>query len=227
MKTTTNLEQIFIIHADIQIYILLLLSKTKSKVVAIDETRPISLLPRFSKLFEKYFLIHFRRWIKGQGLLPAEKSSFRPGHNMAVRLVAIVDQIGQSLSKNTAAATLFVDFRTTFNQVWFKGLWLKLTRLHCPIYLIAWLRHYLMDSKAYINIKNTTSTVFNLSKGVPHGSCIDPVLFITYHHDILEALSTSNVRRLDSFDPGLCEAKILLFDGHSNRSNLSARLISQ
>jgi hypothetical protein len=31
---------------------------------------------------------------------------------MAVRLVAIIDQIGQSLSINTAAAALFVDFRT-------------------------------------------------------------------------------------------------------------------
>ena len=32
-------------------------------------------------------------------------------------IVAIVDQIGQSLSKHTAAAGLFVDFRTAFNQL--------------------------------------------------------------------------------------------------------------
>lgn len=101
---------------------MILLSKTKSKVISVEETRSISLLPCFSKLFEKCFMIHFRQWINDQGILPAEQSGFRPGHNMAVRVVGIIDQIGQSLSKNTAAAALFVDFRTAFNQLWFNGL---------------------------------------------------------------------------------------------------------
>jgi hypothetical protein len=91
---------------------MILLSKTKSIVIPIEEKRLISLLPCFSKLFEKCFLIHFRQWINEQGVLPAEQSGFRPGHNMTVRLVAIIDQIGQSLSMNTAAAALFVDFCT-------------------------------------------------------------------------------------------------------------------
>ena len=179
---------------------IILLSKTKSKIISIDETRPISLLPCFSKLFEKCFLLHFRQWINDQGLLPDEQSGFRPGHNMAVRLVAIVDQIGQSLSKHTAAGGLFVDFRTAFNQLWFSGLWIKLTKLNCPMYLIAWLRHYLCDRKAFIDIKSTQSAVFNLAKGVPQGSVIGPVLFIVYHHDLLESLSTVQWKHLFADD---------------------------
>ncbi|CAF3407275.1 unnamed protein product [Rotaria sp. Silwood1] len=164
---------------------MILLSKTKSKIVHIEETRPISLPPCFSKLFKKCFLIHFHQWINEQGILSAEQSSFRPGYNMAVRLVAIIDQIGWCLSKNTAAAAFFVDFRTAFNQLWLNGLWL---------------RHYLRQRKAYIDIKNTSSTLFNLSKGVPQGSCIGPVLFIIYHHDILEALSTIHWKHLFADD---------------------------
>ena len=179
---------------------MILLSKTKSKIIAIEETRPISLLPCFSKIFEKCFLIHFRQWINEQGILPAEQTGFRPGHNMAVRIVAMIDQIGQSLSKNTAAAALFVDFHAAFNQLWFNGLWLKLSNLQCPLYLIAWLRHYLRGRKAYINIKNMSSIVFNLSKGVPQGSCIGPVLFTIYHHDILDALSTIHWKHLFADD---------------------------
>ena len=128
------------------------------------------------------------------------KVGFVRATNMAVRLVAITDQIGQSLFKNTAAAALFVDFRTEFNQLWFNGLWLKLTKLHCPIQLIAWLRHYLTGRKAYIDIKSKVSTLFNLSKGVPQGSCIGPVLFITYHHDLLDALSTIHWKHLFADD---------------------------
>ncbi len=179
---------------------MILLSKTKSRIISIEETRPISLLPCFSKLFEKCFLLHFRRWINDQGLLPDEQSGFRPGHNMAVRLVAIVDQIGQSLSKHTAAGGLFVDFSNAFNQLWFNGLWLKLTKLNCPFNLISWLRHYLCNREAFINIKSSQSTRFNLAKGVPQGSVVGPVLFIVYHHDLIESLATFQWKHLFADD---------------------------
>ncbi|CAF1660001.1 unnamed protein product [Adineta ricciae] len=179
---------------------MILLSKSKARTISVDETRPISLLPCFSKLFEKCFLLHFRQWIKDQGLLPDEQSGFRPGHNMAVRLVAIVDQIGQSLSKHTAAGGLFVDFRTAFNQLWFNGLWLKLTKLNCPMKLVTWLRHYLCNRKAFIDIKSSQSTAFILEKGVPQGSVMGPVLFIVYHHDLIESLSTIHWKHLFADD---------------------------
>ena len=73
---------------------MILLSKTKSKIIPVEDTRPISLLPCFSKVYEKCFLIHFRQWIAANGILPPERSGFRPGHNMAMRLVAIINQIG-------------------------------------------------------------------------------------------------------------------------------------
>ncbi|CAF1291260.1 unnamed protein product [Adineta ricciae] len=101
---------------------------------------------------------------------------------------------------NTAAAALFVDFSSAFNQLWFNGLWLKLTKLNCPLYLMQWLRHYLKERKAYIGIEETSSITFNLSKGVPQGSCVAPVLSIVYHYDILEALSTIHWKHLYADD---------------------------
>ena len=96
---------------------MIFLSKTKSKLIPFEDTRPISLLPCSSKVYEKCFLIHFRQWIAANGILPPEQSGFHPGHHMAMPLVAIIDQIDQSLSKNTAAAAIFIDFRSTFNQL--------------------------------------------------------------------------------------------------------------
>jgi hypothetical protein len=125
--------------------------------------------------------------MEDQRILPEEQSGFRPGHNMAVRIVAIIDQIGQSLAKNTAAA-LFMDFKAAFNQLWYNGLWLKLNRLGCPTHLIAWLRQYLRGRSTYIEIKGDRSETFDLHKGVPQGSYVGPVLFILYHHDILNSI---------------------------------------
>ncbi|CAM2700238.1 unnamed protein product [Rotaria socialis] len=151
---------------------MILLSKTKTNIVNVCDTRLILLLPYFSKLYEKIFLIQLHKWVNDNGILPDEQTGFRPGHNMAVRLVSIIDQIGQCLALNTAAAAIFVDFKAAFNQLWYKGLWLKLYKLNCPTYLIAWLRNYLAGRAAYIEIKETKFSTFTFYKGVPQGSCM-------------------------------------------------------
>ncbi|CAF3791116.1 unnamed protein product, partial [Adineta steineri] len=179
---------------------MILLSKTKTSIVDINDTRPISLLPCFSKLYEKLFLVLFRQWISDNGFLPDEQTGFRPGHNMSTRIVSIVDQIESGLALNTATAALFVDFKSAFNQLWIKGLWIKLKRLNCPIYIIAWLRNYLLGRSAFVELKGTKSNIFPLFKGVPQGSCIGPVLFIIYHYDILNAVSNLHFKHLFADD---------------------------
>ncbi|CAF3429042.1 unnamed protein product [Rotaria socialis] len=67
---------------------MILLSKTKTNIININDTRPISLLPCFSKLYEKVFLRYFYQWVNDNGILPDEQSGFRPGHNMAVSIMA-------------------------------------------------------------------------------------------------------------------------------------------
>jgi hypothetical protein len=179
---------------------MILLSKMKSSIVDINDTRPISLLPCFSKLYEKIFLIHFHQWITDAGILPEEQTGFRQGHNMSTRIVSIIDQIGQGLALNTATAALFVDFKSAFNQLWYKGLWLKLKRLNCPLYIIAWLRSYLTGRTAYMEIKGSKSSCFQLFKGVPQGSCVGPVLFIVFHHDLLNSVSNLHFKHLFADD---------------------------
>jgi Reverse transcriptase (RNA-dependent DNA polymerase)/Endonuclease-reverse transcriptase len=179
---------------------MILLSKTKTSIVDLNDTRPISLLPCFSKVYEKLFLVHFRQWISDNGILPDEQTGFRPGHNMATRIVSIIDQIGQGLALNTATAALFIDFKSAFNQLWIKGLWVKLKRLNCPIFIIAWLRKYLTGRSAFIEMKGVKSKCFSLFKGVPQGSCIGPVLFIVFHHDLLNAISSLHFKHLFADD---------------------------
>jgi hypothetical protein len=179
---------------------MILLSKTKTSIADLNDTRPISLLPCFSKLNEKIFLKHFCKWISDAGILPEEQSGFRSGHNMSTRIVSLVDQIGQGLAVNTATAALFIDFKTAFNQLWFKGLWVKLKRLNCPLYIISWLRNYLLGRSAFIEIKGHKSTAFSLFKGVPQGSCLGPVLFIVFHYDILNAVANIHFKHLFADD---------------------------
>jgi hypothetical protein len=110
--------------------------------------------------------------------------------------VSIIDRIGQGLALNTATATLFIDFKTAFYQFWIKGLWIKLKRLNCPVYIIAWLRNYLLGHSAFIEIQAVKSINFSLFKGVSQGSCVGPVTFIVFHYDLLNALSNLHFKHL-------------------------------
>jgi hypothetical protein len=58
---------------------MILLSKIKTNIVDVNDTRLISLLPYFSKLYEKVFLGHFRQWVNDNDILPDEQTGFRPG----------------------------------------------------------------------------------------------------------------------------------------------------
>jgi hypothetical protein len=104
-------------------------------------------------------------------------------------LVSIVDQTGQSLAVNTAAAGLFIDFKAAFNQLWFNGLRLKLHKLDCPIHVMASLWKYLSSRSVYIDMNGTSSSMFALHKGVPRRLCVGPIIFIVYHYDILNSIS--------------------------------------
>ncbi len=66
--------------------------------------------------------------------------------------------------------------------------------------MIAWLKNYLSGRSAYITINGSTSRTFPLHKGVPQGSCLGPVIFIVYHHDILNSISMLHWKHLFADD---------------------------
>ena len=89
--------------------------------------------------------------------------------------------------------------------------------------LIAWLRHYLRNRKAFIDIKSFQSTVFDLAKGVPQGSVIGPVLFIVYHYNLTESLATIHWKHLFADDLSILFAP----DSSLNSSNMIKDITEQ
>ena len=160
------------------------LNKLKAGVPRADQTRPISLLPTHSKLFEKVILEKVRFWAEGAQLVPAEQSGFRPGGLLSTRVLSIYQEIKNSLAANMPTLAIYVDFKKAYDTVWHAGLVVKLARLGMPVELLKMILSWLKYRQAYITFGRERSDSFHIDVGLPQGSSLSPYLFIVYHSDL-------------------------------------------
>lgn len=161
----------------------LLLAK-KDPICLPAQTRPISLLDSFLKINEKIFLVRFRNVLERRGILPDTQSGFRAGFRLQTRVLLFLDQVASLMSNSVPVATVFVDFKSAFDQLWYAGCIGKLGQMGIPKPYRNWILTWLQGRRAYIEINGAKSRWFNMGRGCPQGSVLSPTLFITYHADM-------------------------------------------
>ena len=182
---------------------MILLPTENSKIIFINNTRPISLLPCLSKVFEKCLLIYLHQWMNNNGILSSEQTGFRTNHSTTMRFIQFPQDFSEGLFQKTAALVIYVDFTKAFDQLWHGGLLYKLFRMNCPRELFLFIMNYLKDQKCYIDINGISSKVFTVDKGVPQGSCLGPILFLLFHCSLPQALPSASHLHLYADDLAL------------------------
>ena len=82
----------------------------------------------------------------------------------------------------------FVDFSKAFDSVWHSALFHELLLLKLPPCFILWVRSFLSDPRAKVQVDGSRSLFFRIRRGVPQGSVLNPVLFILFVDDITKDL---------------------------------------
>ena len=162
---------------------MVLLAK-KEAMCAPNQTRPISLIDSFLKVQERLFLNRFLQVLRDRGILPDTQSGFRAGHRLQTRVLILVEQMSSYMANSSPVATVFVDFKSAFDQLWFEGCLGKLTNMGIPRAFVKWIERWLNDRRAVIEIQGKRSRWFAIHRGGPQGSSFTPTLFITYHSDM-------------------------------------------
>ena len=97
-----------------------------------------------------------------------------------------------SLEKKEISCFVFCDFSKAFDKVWHKRLLHKIKSYGIDSNLLSWFSSYLQDRQQRVVIHNSSSSLCNVSAGVPQGSVLGPLLFIQYINDIAENLISLN-----------------------------------
>lgn len=149
----------------------------------ISSYRPISLLPTFSKIFERLFSSRMLPIIENKCIIPDHQFGFRHKHGTPEQCHRLVNVITDTFERKLYCSAVFLDVKQAFDKVWHIGLLYKLKKvLPTPFYLL--LKSYLEDRKFYVKVRDDKSKICEINAGVPQGSVLGPVLYTIYTSDI-------------------------------------------
>ena len=153
-----------------------------------DNYRPISLLPVFSKILEKYvyskLVVH---WEKNSVLHP-KQFGFRKHHSTLDTFLLTVGEILNSMNDGMNVLSVFIDLRKAFDTINHQIIIDKLKKLGVRDTALTWFISYLADRQQVVSYQDCLSSPRNIEMGVPQGSLFGVLLFELHIDDIRRSL---------------------------------------
>ena len=178
--------------------------------------RPISVLPIFSKIFEKCIYNRLLAFIKECNIFTSNQYGFRERHSTTHALVNFVHNVIRAIENEDILIGIFLDLSKAFDTLDHDILFYKLNFYGIRGVILDLFKSYLSNRVQYVTIDGIKSSCKPLECGVPQGSVLGPLLFLLYINDLC---NTSNILKYILFADDTS-----LFLSHKNISKLQTVL---
>ena len=147
--------------------------------------RPISVLPIFSKIFEKHIYDELNSYLDRHNVLVEQQSGFREGVSTNVAIAKFLKKVYEGLNCGRFCVGVFLDLRKAFDMVNRDILLRKLEHYGVRGVPLDLIRSFLTDRQQYVKVGDNKSDIATTNLGTPQGSVLSPLLFLVFINDIV------------------------------------------
>ena len=169
------------------------LPKNSKESFSGKNSRPISLLPALSKIMEQITYEQIQHYFCENELNTVYQHAYKKGHSTATALAQMTDDWMTEIDENKLVGAVLLDQSAAFDVLNHRIL---LNKLHCygfePLALEL-VRSYLTDRKYTVYFNGSYSEQRAVSRGVPQGSSLGPLLYSIFMNDLPLILNHSTV----------------------------------
>ena len=126
---------------------------------------------------EKIVHKHVFNFLNANSVITSLQSGFVPGDSTVNQLIDIYNTFSKAVDDGLEVKAIFCDISKAFDQVWHKGLLLKLQSVGLTGPLLEWFQNYLRDRKQRVVLPGGASDWVNITAEVPQLSILDYFYF--------------------------------------------------
>ena len=144
--------------------------------------RPISILPRLSKVFEKLLYLRLSGFLSKFNILNHHQHGLRQHHSTAMAILELVSNIYEGFENNQYTVGVFIDLKKAFDTVNHGILLDKLNFYGIRGIPLTWLTSYLSHRQQCV--MTITLHIIRAFVGFPRVQFLDFYFFLLYINDL-------------------------------------------